>query len=331
MAAPIRYYTQNNEEEKIHNLEELAAQNAEGSVRGLTAGAGQQTPAPSYASDAGQKQSELFQQIASRGPFQYDAAKDPLYKVTRDRYVQNGRMAMRDTMGQAAALTGGYGSSYGQAVGQQAYDRSLQGLADMIPELYQTAYSMYQDEGNRLQNLYSMAGQQEARDYDRYRDQLGDWQYERAWQQQQDDAAYGRQTDAYSRLYALIGATGYQPSEEEMQAAGMNPEIAAALRNEYLRQTGQLPAAGGSSGGGYYGGGSSRSGSSGSGDEDKPEEADTPWTVAQKLRNAGATQNEVLQYLNEEIKNKKEVSSGLKKRGWNGSVADEKWRSKQMN
>ena len=301
MAAPIRYYTQSDEEQKIPELEAVAAQNAEDTVRGFAAGAGQQSPAPSYVSDAGQKQSELFQQIASRGPFRYDAENDPLYKVTRDRYVQNGRMAMKDTMGQAAALTGGYGSSYGQAVGQQAYDRSLQELADVIPALYQTAYSMYQDEGNRLKDLYSMAGAQEARDYDRYRDQLGDWQYERAWQQQQDDAAYGRQTDAYGRLYALIGATGYQPSEDELAAAGMNPAIAEALRNEYLRQTGQLPAetgvgSSGSSGGGYYGtGGSSTvNGGNDTGDE---EEDSSPQNMVKELVKRGAPASAINQFL----------------------------------
>lgn len=40
------------------------------------------------------------------------------------------------------------------------------------------------------------------------------------------------------------------PSAEELAAAGMTQEAADALRNEYLRQTGQLPAAGGSENGG---------------------------------------------------------------------------------
>ena len=75
--------------------------------------------APVYRDEARHKQSALYEQIAAHGPFQYDPGADPLYGITRDRYVQQGRMAMKDSMGQAAALTGGYGSSYGQAVGQQ--------------------------------------------------------------------------------------------------------------------------------------------------------------------------------------------------------------------
>ena len=243
MAERVKYNTTGTEEEKIPELEELAAAPAP------TAGA---APAPSYNHSTGEKQSALFEQIASRGPFQYDPANDPLYKATKDRYVQSGRMAMKDTMGQAAALTGGYGSSYGQAVGQQAYDRNLQGLADMIPELYQTAYKKYQDEGDRLQQQYNLLGQQEEREYNRYRDELGDWQYERAWQQQQQDAERQRTDEAYNRLYMLIGATGYMPTEDELAASGMSKEQAEALRREYLRQTGQLEPGSGGGGGTQY-------------------------------------------------------------------------------
>lgn len=213
--------------------------------------AGFSDPTPVYRDEARQKQSALYEQIAARGPFQYDPGADPLYGVTRDRYVQQGRMAMKDTMGQAASLTGGYGSSYGQAVGQQQYDASLQGLAELIPELYQTAYERYQDQGAALQKQYELLGRQADLDYDRYRDELGDWQRERAWQQEREDDAYDRASDAYSRLYALIAATGYVPTEEELSGAGMSQEAAEALRYEYLRQTGQLPPAAGGDSGGY--------------------------------------------------------------------------------
>ena len=201
------------------------------------------SPAPVYDDETRQQQSALYEQIAARGPFRYDAEQDPLYRTARDRYVQEGRMAMKDSMGQAAALTGGYDSSYGQAVGQQQYDASLRGLSELIPELYQQAYRMYRDQGDALQQQYELLGKQADRDYDRYRDELGDWRTERDWQQDRENDAYDRAADAYARLYALISATGYSPTAEELAAAGMSQEAAAALRREYLRQTGQLPAA----------------------------------------------------------------------------------------
>ncbi len=301
MAERVKYYTTGSDEEKIPELQEIAGAAAQPTPEAAAPAApAPVTPAPSYSSGAGQQQSALYQQIAARGPFQYDPGKDPLYQVARDRYVQQGRMAMKDSMGQAAALTGGYGSSYGQAVGQQTYDKNLQGLADMIPELYQAAYSRYQDEGDRLQRQYEMLGAQEARDYSRYRDQMGDWQYERAWQQEKENADYARRNEAYSRLYTLIGATGYMPTAEEMEAAGMTKEQAEALRNEYLRQTGQLPVetgAGGGGGGEWYPGGGGGGGGGGSGGGDGgPTIADR----IRQLRGYGFTQDEAWEFLGEE-------------------------------
>ncbi len=200
------------------------------------------TPAPVYDDADRRQQSVLYQQIAARGPFRYDADRDPLYRAARDRYVQNGRLAMKDSMGQAAALTGGYDSSYGQSVGQQQYDASLQGLSELLPELYEQAYRMYRDQGDELRQQYELLGRQADRDYDRYRDELGDWRAERDWQQEREDASYDRAAQAYARLYALISGTGYTPTEEELSAAGMSQAAAEALRREYLRQTGQLPA-----------------------------------------------------------------------------------------
>lgn len=211
---------------------------------------------PVYDDSAARQQSALYEQIAKRGPFRYDAGKDPLYRLTRDRAVQDGRMAMKDAMGQAAALTGGYGSSYGQAVGQQQYDASLRSLADALPALYEQAFGMYQAEGDALRQQAEALGRQADRDYDRYRDQVGDWTRERQWQQEQENTANKRRDDAYTRLYALISATGYWPDQEELDAAGMSEAAAEALRNEYLRKTGQLPGAGTNS---SRGGGRSRS------------------------------------------------------------------------
>ena len=327
MAVKTRYYTTGagTEEKEIPELQEIAGAAAQPAQEAAAPAApAPVTPAPSYSSNAGQQQSALYQQIAERGPFQYDPGKDPLYQVARDRYVQQGRMAMKDSMGQAAALTGGYGSSYGQAVGQQTYDKNLQGLADMIPELYQAAYSRYQDEGDRLQRQYQMLGEQEARDYSRYRDQMGDWQYERAWQQEKEDADYARRNEAYTRLYTLIGATGYMPSAEEMEAAGMTKEQAEALRNEYLRQTGQLPVetGGGDYGGGYGGGSGSGSGTGAGIISTSRKWADTPvpapntepnssrnataqwsaWDAAGDMASKGMSQKDVRDFVKAETK-----------------------------
>ena len=85
----------------------------------------------------------LYAAITGRPAFSYDPASDPVYNSYAQSYRRRGRLAMRDTMGQAAALTGGYGSSYAQSVGQQQYDSYLQSLGEALPELYGMAWQRY--------------------------------------------------------------------------------------------------------------------------------------------------------------------------------------------
>lgn len=120
-----------------------------------------------------------LQKILKRDKFQYDVNGDALYQQYKDRYVQQGKQAMMDTMGQAAALTGGYGNSYAQQVGQQTYQGYLQGLNDKVPELYQLALDRYNQEGTDLMNQYSLLADRSDKEYSRYRDNVSDWQTQR--------------------------------------------------------------------------------------------------------------------------------------------------------
>ncbi|MGM9628985.1 MAG: hypothetical protein ACI3V4_13015 [Faecousia sp.] len=124
---------------------------------------------------------DTIDKILNRKDFSYDINGDALYQQYKDRYTQQGKMAMMDTMGQAAAMTGGYGNSYAQIAGQQTYQNYLQGLNDKIPELYQLALDKYNQEGKDLYNQYSMLGAQEQLDYGRYQDAMNAWNQERSW------------------------------------------------------------------------------------------------------------------------------------------------------
>ena len=213
----------------------------------------------------------IYDKIMNRGEFSYDVNKDKLYQQYRDLYAQMGRGAMEDTMGQAAALTGGYGSTYSQNAGQQAYNAYLQKLNEVVPELYNAAYNRYNQEGQDLMNLYSMARSNAdsayERDYNQWYNRLQlersdeDTTYNRQQTEEQKKLAqeemdYERKQNAWSRLSSLITTTGYQPSNEEMAAAGMSANEAAYLRQYYQQQK---AAASNKSGG--SGGGSRRSGS----------------------------------------------------------------------
>lgn len=121
-----------------------------------TAETTQQYPRATYQGQYDAALQELYKQVQNQktpeltpykgtpldtSPFVYNAAEDALYQQYVDRYMQGGKQAMIDTMGQAAALTGGYGSSYGQAVGQQTYDNYMLGLNDKLFESYDRAFA----------------------------------------------------------------------------------------------------------------------------------------------------------------------------------------------
>lgn len=101
----------------------------------------------------------LYDRVMNQKPFQYDINSDVLYKQLADQYTTLGQRAMKDTMGQASALTGGYGNSYATSVGNQAYNQYLTGLTDQIPALYQQAYNRHQGDLQNLLAQYELAAQ----------------------------------------------------------------------------------------------------------------------------------------------------------------------------
>ena len=213
-----------------------------------------------------QQINDLFGQIQNRQPFQYNVNGDALYQQYKDRYTQNAKRSMRDTMGQAASLTGGYGSTYGQAVGQQQYDETMRGLTDKIPELEERAYGRYQQEGADILNQYNIANQLGAADQQTR-------QHQQAWDFQQQQYADQQTQQAYGNLSAAILQSGYQPTTDELAASGMTQEQADALRQawiaanpnlaymqgvlsaeDYFKLTGTYAPGMAPVGGGYYGG-----------------------------------------------------------------------------
>ena len=68
----------------------------------------------------------------------------------RDQYQAGGNLAMRDAMGNAAQLSGGYGNTYANVVGNQMYHQYLGQLNEQIPELYSEALNKYITEGNEI-------------------------------------------------------------------------------------------------------------------------------------------------------------------------------------
>lgn len=171
----------------------------------------------------------LYAAITGRPAFSYDPASDPVYNSYAQSYRRRGRLAMRDTMGQAAALTGGYGSSYAQSVGQQQYDSYLQSLGEALPELYGMAWQRYNAEGDALKTAWELASERSEVRRESEREAA---EREAAAQKSAETARRGN----YERLYKLIYNSGYNPNETELSDSGMTGEQAAALLAEYRRR-----------------------------------------------------------------------------------------------
>lgn len=248
----------------------------------------------------------IYDKIMNRGEFTFDLNKDKLYQQYRDLYAQMGRSAMEDTMGQSAALTGGYGSTYSQNAGQQAYNAYLQKLNEVVPELYNAAYDRYNQEGQNLMNLYTMARSNAdnayERDYNQWYNRLQlergdeDTAYNRQQTEEQkkltqEETDYERKQNAWSRLSSLITTTGYQPSNEELAAAGMSANEAAYLRQYYQQQKAAASNKSGGSGGGSRRS-RSRSGSGYGGGGTQPGKTDSPSPYAHKP-GSGITHNNI--------------------------------------
>lgn len=205
--------------------------------------------------------------ILNRKDFQYDLNGDALYQMYKDRYVNLGQKAMMDTMGQAAALTGGYGNSAAQMVGQQAYQNYLLGLTDKIPELYQIALDRYNQAGQDLYQRYGLLNTQEQNAYNQWQDNINRWLAERDFTTGRYDTERGfdygtyRDTISDSQWKEELAAQEHQwQAQLQLQREQFEFEKYMALKDE--------DSGGGGGGGGSGGGGSSNGGGYGSGYND---------------------------------------------------------------
>ena len=173
-----------------------------------------------YQSEWQSKIDETLGKIENRDPFTYDVNSDALYQQYAQQYTQKGKMAAQDVMGQAAAMTGGYGSSYATTAGNQAYQVYLNELNDVIPELYQIALDQYNQEGQELKDMYALYSDRENVDYGRYRDEVADWESERDYLTNkyytERDYDYGKYTDERDFTY---GAHRDDIEDAQWQAA----------------------------------------------------------------------------------------------------------------
>ena len=134
----------------------------------------------------------ILSEYENRDPFTYNLSEDMLYQQYKDQYQALGQLAMADTVGQAAALTGGYGNSYAANAGSQAYQSYLRQLNEMVPSLYSMALNKYNMEGEDMLNQLGTYQSLDDSDYNRWLNDYNAWLNER-------NNAYGMLTDEINR------------------------------------------------------------------------------------------------------------------------------------
>ena len=144
---------------------------------------------------------DLTERLEHRAGFSYDPEQDPLYRGARNQYLRDGGRAMEDSLGRAAALTGGYSSTYAQAVGQQAYGERLTALAELLPEFYDRAAKRYDSETRELLEQIGAASGLYDLDYQRYLDRLSRDDRDRAYELDRD--RFNASLDQWAQEYGL--------------------------------------------------------------------------------------------------------------------------------
>ena len=169
-----------------------------------------------YSSGFDEELQQLYQQLMERQGFSYDPQRDGAYQTYAGLYQRAGQQAMADTLGQAAALTGGYDSTYAQTAAQQSYNGYLQQLAALIPQLEQQALQRHQAEGEALQDKYQAALEGQTQEKAAWEAAYESWlaEFERAAEGYED--AYKRDFDQYKLLLDYFA----DKAKQEQKASG---------------------------------------------------------------------------------------------------------------
>ena len=217
---------------------------------------GQKTPEiPEFNSQYSSQIDQLLNSILNREEFSYDYTTDPTYHAYADKYKRLGDRAREDTLGNIAAMNGGYASSWAASAASQAQNDYNQQLSDIIPTLYDAAYNRYMDDYNMdVTNLGLLQGVDNTQ-YDRYRDTVDDtkWKEEFDYTKEQDKIANDQwqqsfdwnqyvdnwnmsNTEATQKFDQLMSKWQLTGVADEEVAAGLGVPVGATTESYYFNK-----------------------------------------------------------------------------------------------
>ena len=169
----------------------------------------------------------------------YDPTKDASYQSLAKLYTQRGEQSARNTMGDAASLNGGYGTSYAVSAAQQARNDYNAEFAEKAIDLEDKAY-------NRASTSLSALRDADDTSYSRYRDTVSDSQ----WNYEQKNNNYWNKLD--------------YTEDAKFNRLNYNLDVYNAKKSSSSSSRKSSKKSSGSSSSAYYGSGSTSSSSTGS-------------------------------------------------------------------
>lgn len=148
----------------------------------------------------------------NQDPYSYKSQNDASYQAAKDQYTKTGQQAMKDTMAQASALTGGYGNTYSQSVGQQQYNAQMDNLSQKAIEYEQQAYNRYVGDREQQLNTINALQNLDNTEYSRNRDAINDYNTFLNYLQNKYTTLKSVDDDTFNREYNIwqqqLGAQG---------------------------------------------------------------------------------------------------------------------------
>ena len=206
----------------------------------------------------GSQWDDLLNQVANElASMNYeDWTKGDQYKALAERYGNEGQMSMQNVLGQIASRTGGLASSYATTAAQQQYNQFMSQLEDVARQMYSSDRSDLLDKAN----MYRQLGQD---DYDKYLDDLGQWNTDRnfqygvyrdsvedqryadetAWEREQygNTQSENQKSAAQDRIAAYLAAGGKiaDLDQDLIAASGLTTSELSAQEKYYTQQAAQ--------------------------------------------------------------------------------------------
>lgn len=174
-----------------------------------------------YVNQYADEQRDIIQNLGQSGAGDYVAAAEEAWESYRKAYLREGQRAYQDSLGAAAANTGGVASTAAVAAAQQAQNYYAAQAADKKGELYQQAFENQLAARNQALAELGMYDQLNSTAYGQYQSEA-----ERALQSQQFNASLNQ---ADERFWAELNQNNQQFDASLSQA---NAQFLAELEQQ---------------------------------------------------------------------------------------------------